>query len=134
MISFKKVFKSQETPDDGLNQTQREAIVDLLNYCSFVDHSITISENDLVDGLEYQLHWDANTDFDYYENKSVGLVRGVLDNQDAANGFLKGVRAKLDSEKSREIAMGLVDKLIKTDGKVTPEESQAYAAISGLLR
>ncbi len=75
----KPLFQPQETPDDGLNQTQREAIVDLLNYCSFVDHSITINESDIIDGLEHQLHWDENTDFDYYENKSVGLVRGVLD-------------------------------------------------------
>ena len=134
MISFKSIFKSHETPDDGLNQSQREAIVDLLNYCSFVDHNISISESDLIDGLEYQLHWDANTDFDYYENKSVGLVRGVLDQPESVTEFLKEVRTRLDSPKSREVALGLVDKIIKTDGKVTAEESQAYAAITQILQ
>jgi hypothetical protein len=61
-------------------------------------------------------------------------VRGVIDNPGASDTFLKGVRARLDTEKSRAIALDLVDKLVKTSGKNTPEESHAYAAISSLLK
>ena len=105
MVSFKKLFQPRETPDDGLTQTQREAIVDLLNYCSFVDHDIPFSESDVIDCLQYRLHWDVNTDFDFYESKSVTAVREVVELPDAVNGFLQEIRTRLDSEKSREIAL-----------------------------
>lgn len=134
MISFKKLFQPHKAPDDDLTQAQREAIVDLLNYCSFLGNKITATEGDLIDSLESQLHWDENTDFDYYENKSVGLVRGVLDTPGAIDNFLKGVRARLDTEKSRAIALGLVEKIVKVSGKTSPEESQAWVAISSLLK
>jgi anion-transporting ArsA/GET3 family ATPase len=120
-------------PRDGLTQRQREAIVDLLNYCSFIDRDIVQSESELIDDLERQFHWDANVDFDYYVNKSVDAVRNVLENKDSAGEFLANIRARLSSKKSRAIALGLADKIVKADGRVTAAESGTYQAIRKAL-
>jgi hypothetical protein len=133
MISLKKLFHPQTAPSDGLTQGQREAIVDLLNYCSFVDRDIAASEGALIGDLEQQFHWDANIDFDYYVNKSVGAVRGILESEDSRGDFLKGIRARLESKKSRATALGLADKLFKADGQVTATESETYQAIRRAL-
>jgi hypothetical protein len=133
MISLKKLFLPTAAPSDGLTQGQREAIVDLLNYCSFIDRDIVQSESELIDGLERQFHWDANVDFDYYVNKSVGAVRNVLENADSAGEFLDDIRARLTSKNSRAIALGLADKLVKSDGRVTAAESETYQAIRKAL-
>ncbi|HWB61627.1 MAG TPA: hypothetical protein VG733_19245, partial [Chthoniobacteraceae bacterium] len=133
-FSFKALFQPKKTPDDELNQAQREAIVDLLNYCSFLGDKITASESEFIDSLPSELHWDESTDFDFYENQSVGIVRGVLGSQGGVENFLKGVRDRLDSEKSRALALALVDKLIRTSGKTTPEETEAREAITRALR
>jgi hypothetical protein len=37
---IRKLFQKSEAPKDGLTQPQREAIVDLLNYCMYVDNLI----------------------------------------------------------------------------------------------
>ena len=129
MISLKSLFSIHRAPSDGLTQGQREAIVDLLNYCSFVDHDIAQSEQDLIDDLPNKLHWDANADFDYYVNKSVAAVRNVLGGKEAEEDFLKAIRARLDSKESRAMALRLADKLFMSDDRAAPEECDAYLAI-----
>ena len=128
MLSLKKLFHSLPTPSDGLTQGQREAIVDLLNYCSFVDRDIAASEGELIDDLGHQFHWDATIDFDYYVNKSIGVVRGVLGSVDSRADFLESISKRLDSKKSKTVALSLSDKLIKSDGRVTAEEKETYQA------
>ena len=34
---IRKLFHKSEAPNDGLTQPQREAIVDLLNYCMYAE-------------------------------------------------------------------------------------------------
>ncbi len=133
MISFKKLFHLTPKSGDGLTQGQREAIIDLLNYCTYADHDIADGEEMTIDNLEYQLDWDHNIDFDYYVNKSVGAVRGAIEGNDSPEDFLKGIRPRLDSKKSRQIALDLSDKLFKSDGRVTAEESKVFQAIKSAL-
>jgi hypothetical protein len=128
MLSLKNLFHKQPAPSDGLTQGQREAIVDLLNYCSFIDHDLSASEGELIDNLGHQFHWDANIDFDYYVNKSIGAVRGVLESLDSQRDFLADISKRLDSKQSKATALSLADKIIKVDGRVTAEERKTYQA------
>ena len=132
MISLKKWFRSSPEARDGLTQSQREAIVDLLNYCSFVDHDIADGEETTIDDLETQLDWDHRIDFDYYVNKSIGAVRIAIEAKDESF-FLQQIRSRLGTQKSRETAVALSEKLINADGRVTAEESATFAAIKKAL-
>jgi hypothetical protein len=132
MITMSKLFRSWPTSRDGLTQPQREAIVDLLNYCSLVDHDIAHSEEVAIDELEHQLDWDHRTDFDYYVNKSIGTVRAAFESRDEPF-FLEQVRRTLNSRKSREKAVALCEKLIKSDGRVSAEESATLMAVNETL-
>jgi hypothetical protein len=132
MLSLKTLFRSEPASRDGLTQPQREAIVDLLNYCAFVDHDIADSEEATINELEVQLDWDHKTDFDYYVNKSIGVVRSALESKDEPY-FLEQIAARLDSRKSRETAVSLCEKLMKSDDRVPPEESATLAAVKKAL-
>jgi hypothetical protein len=134
MISLKNFFHFKPTSSDGLTQKQREAIVDLLNYCSYADHDISQGEEDMIDSLESKLDWDHNMDFDYYIDKSLGVVRNVIEQKDSAPYFLQDVRTRLDSQKSREIALDLCDKLFKSNGKVTAADNEVFKAIAAALK
>lgn len=132
MISLKHWFRPGPTSRDGLTQGQREAIVDLLNYCTFVDHDISVSEELVIDNLESQLDWDPNQDFDYYVDKSIAFAREASEAKDE-DFFLKQVRGRLETPKSRETAVALCEKLIKADGRATPNESAVLVAIRKAL-
>src|ERR1043166_8170816 len=45
---IRKLFHKSEAPKDGLTQPQREAIVDLLNYCMYADNSVFLAEESQV--------------------------------------------------------------------------------------
>jgi hypothetical protein len=128
MKFFKRLFHPNAQTRDGLTQPQREAIVDLLNYCSMVDHDVTFNEETFIDGLESQFDWDPNTDFEYYMDKSIGSVRRALESKDEPF-FLQQIRSRLQSGTSRDVAKNLSRKLFQSDGKETPEGNATLAAI-----
>lgn len=128
MISLKKLFSLGSKSHSGLTQSQREAILDLLNYCAYLDHDIARSEETTIDDLEFQLGWDENIDFDYSVNRSVGAVRSVIESKDEA-AFLQRLRQRLDTAESRVLAIRFCEKLIQADGRVSPEESATFAAV-----
>jgi len=86
MISYKHWFSSKpaHSHKDGLSQAEREAIVDLLNFVTYVDHDISAAEEQLIDGLENQLDWDHDQSFDYYVDKSIAKAREATDEKDQA--------------------------------------------------
>jgi hypothetical protein len=133
MISFKHWFRSEPVSHtDGLTQGQREAIVDLLNYCTFVDRDISDSEEVVIDSLETQLDWDHNQSFDYYVDKSIAVARRAFESKDE-EFFLQQIKARLSSPKSRQTAIDLSEKLIKADGRNTANEVAVLAAIRKAL-
>jgi hypothetical protein len=133
MISFKHWFRSEPVSHtDGLTQGQREAIVDLLNYCTFVDRDITDSEEVVIDSLETQLDWDHNQSFDYYVDKSIAAARKAIESKDE-EFFLQQIKGRLSSAKSRQTAIDLSEKLIKADGRNTANEAAVLAAIRKAL-
>jgi hypothetical protein len=134
MISLKNFFHFKPISSDGLTQLQREAIVDLLNYCTYADHNISQSEEDMIDGLESKLDWDHNMDFDYYVDKSLGVVRAVIEQKDSGPYFLKDVRTRLDSKQSRDVALDLCDKLFKANGQATAADNETLKAIAEALK
>jgi len=132
MISLKPWFRPGPTSRDGLTQSQREAIVDLLNYCSYVDRDISESEEIVIDNLENQLDWDHNMDFDYYVDKSISIARKAIESKDEAL-FLEQIGTRLDSPTSRATAIALCEKLIKADGRATANESAILSSIKKTL-
>ena len=41
---IRKLFRKSEAPKDGLTQPQREAVVDLLNYCMYADNFVFLAD------------------------------------------------------------------------------------------
>jgi hypothetical protein len=137
MSIFTHWFHSKESAstakDDGLTQGEREAIVDLLNFCSFVDHDISDAEERIIDGLEEKLNWDQSKDFDYYVNKSVGFVREFIESKDDEY-FFEEVSKRLISRDSRKLGVSLSERLLRADGELKPEEVAALDKIKKCLQ
>ena len=55
---IRKLFHKSEAPKDGLTQPQREAIVDLLNYCMYVDNLIFLAEDRLITDTVAKFNWN----------------------------------------------------------------------------
>ena len=68
---IRKLFRKSEAPNDGLTQPQREAIVDLLNYCMYADNLIFLAEDRLITDTVAKFNWDPKARQNYQRRQKV---------------------------------------------------------------
>jgi uncharacterized tellurite resistance protein B-like protein len=132
--SLKQAFPADSTtPNDGLNQTQREAIVDLLHYCMFADNFVSLTEDKFVNTVAATLSWDKKISFESFEGGSIGKARKAKESATFREEFYKDIQARLATKEARALALKLCKDLYRADAKVAELESQQLAIISKLL-
>ena len=117
-----RLFAPKSDSKDGLTQPQREAIVDVLNYCMYADNFIAISESQFIAKKVESLNWDPKISLEYYLNKSIGAVRRALSSAEAKEEFFQSVKQRLESKSLREMALSLSQNLFASDGNNSTSE------------
>src|SRR3954454_8347737 len=92
---IRKLFRKSEAPKDGLTQPQREAIVDLLNYCMYADNFIFLAQDRLIADKVAKFNWDSKVPFDQFDVRSIDNARSASANQGYRDQFLASVRDRL---------------------------------------
>ncbi|MBA3849563.1 MAG: hypothetical protein C0502_06150 [Opitutus sp.] len=132
--SIKKLIRETDgTSNDGLQQSQREAIVDLLNYCMFADNFVARSEKHMVASTGAALDWDRSISFEVYEGGSIGKARKAKEEAAFRKSFLDSIKQRLSTRQSRELALGLCRDLFVSDSTMAANEATELASIRALL-
>lgn len=113
---FNRLFNPKSEKTDGLTQSQREAMVDLLHYCMYADNLVTISEARFIEAKVKAYNWDPKISFEYYQGKSIGAARAALANPETKKKFFESVSQRLGTPAMRSEAFQLCDRLFKADG------------------
>src|SRR5215813_9450065 len=92
---IKKLFNKSEAPRDNLTQPQREAIVDLLNYCMYADNLVMLAEDRLIADTVAKFNWDPKIPFDQFDARSVNNARNARESQVYRDQFLVSIRDRL---------------------------------------
>ena len=130
---IRKLFRKSEAPKDGLTQPQREAIVDLLNYCMYADNLVFLAEDRLIADTVAKFNWDPKIPFDQFDAKSVGNARNARESQVYRDQFLASIRDRLGSEAVKEQALDLCQELFLADGARSDEEAAVFHNLRELL-
>lgn len=130
-----KLFHKTHIPGltDGLEQEQREAIVDLLNYSMFADDNLTLSEDKFIADTEGKMTWAPHIDFDIYEEQSIGFVRRAKDDVSYRSEFFESVKNRLGDEATKNKALALSTQLLSVDGPITAKGSETLKMYRSLL-
>ena len=131
-FSIAKLFKAKAAPD-GLTQTQREAIADLLHYCMYADRHIALVETQTINDVINAMSWDPRTSFESFEARSIGAARGANDDPKLREAFLRSVRERLDDANARALAIKVCRQLFVADGVQSEKESLLLAQLTKLL-
>jgi hypothetical protein len=130
-MPFFKLFKSSDTTD-GLAQSEREAIADLLHFCMYADNHLASAEDKVVDDAISHMGWDPAVSFETFESRSLARVRAAKENLDSRNSFYQSLQERLVSKNSRARALNLCTKLFQADG-TTDKESALLIEVKRLL-
>ena len=131
---IRKLFGKPEGPRDGLTQSQREAIVDLMNYCMYADNLVMLSEDRLITDTVAKFKWDPKAvPFDQFDARSVGNARNARESQVYRDQFLASIRDRLDTAAAKGQALGLCQELFVADGARSDEEDAVLQNLKKLL-
>jgi uncharacterized tellurite resistance protein B-like protein len=130
---IQKLFGKPETPKDGLTQPQREAIVDLLNYCMYADNLVMLAEDRLIADTVKKFNWESKVPFDQFDARSVGNARNARESQVYKDKFLASIKDRLDTPAVRGKALALCQELFLADGAQSKEEEEVLQNLRPLL-
>ena len=131
---IRKLFHKSEAPNDGLTQPQREAIVDLLNYCMYADNLVFLAEDRLITDTVAKFNWDPKAvPFDQFDARSVGNARNARESQVYRDHLLASIRDRLDTAIVKGQALDLVQELFLADGAQSDQEDVVLQHLRQLL-
>src|SRR5438094_7539250 len=130
---IRKLFHRSEAPNDGLTQPQREAIVDLLNYCMYADNLVFLAENRLITDTVAKFNWDAKVPFDQFDARSVSNARNASESQVYRDQFLASIKDRLGTTVVKGQALDLCQELCVADGARSDEENTVLQNLRELL-
>ena len=105
-------------------QSQREALLDLLLWTMYADNLIALPESEHIEQLAAELSWESPNPPVQYLNKSVSRVRDVHSNPKDAQDFLDDVFDRLRTREMRLEAFQKCRDLAGIDGQISDEENR----------
>jgi uncharacterized tellurite resistance protein B-like protein len=131
---LRKLFGKSEEAKDGLTQPQREAIVDLLNYCMYADNLVMLAEDRMIADVVAKFDWDPKAvPFDQFDARSVGNARNAKESQVYREKFLTSIKDRLDTPTVRMKALDLCQELFLADGAQSEEEDEVLQNLKPLF-
>jgi uncharacterized tellurite resistance protein B-like protein len=130
---LQKLFHRSEAPNDGLTQPQREAIVDLLNYCMYADNLVMLAEDRLISDTVKKFDWDSKVPFDQFALRSIDKARNARESQVHREKFLGSIKDRLDTPAVKTKALDLCQELFLADGAQSEEEDEVLQNLRPLF-
>jgi hypothetical protein len=131
---IRKLFHKSEAPNDGLTQPQREAIVDLLNYCMYADNFVFLAEDRVITDTVAKFNWDSKAvPFDQFDVRSIDNARNARESQGYRGRFLASIRDRLGTAAVKGQALDLCQELFVADGARSDEEDAVLQNLRKLL-
>ena len=130
---IRKLFGKSEAPNDGLTQSQREAIVDLMNYCMYADNLVMLSEDRLITDTVAKFNWDSKVPFDQFVLRSTDNARNARESQVYRDQFLASIRDRLGTAAVKGQALALCQELFVADGARSDEEEDVFQNLRRLI-
>lgn len=117
---IKNLFESQR---GEWNQTQQEALVDLLLLGMYTDNLISLAESDFIDSESLKLQWQSAISITGYLQRATPRVRDVKGDTHRRKELLQDIGNRLGDDVSKRRAIEELEALLLADGTVGVEEN-----------
>jgi hypothetical protein len=107
---------------DRMNQTQLEALVDLLVFATMTDKSFSNTETESLETDLLALPWTSGISVSSYKNASYARARAASSETAKAN-YLKQLCAVFDSAQVKQDAVAAIEELLSSDAVAASEDS-----------
>jgi O6-methylguanine-DNA--protein-cysteine methyltransferase len=106
-----------------MNQSQREALVDLCLLGMYSDNLISIAEQDFLKDESTKLSWESAISFDAYLQTATSEIRSVSNDAAKKKELIQDIEHRLGSTKFKQKAIEELELILSTDKVVKLEQS-----------
>jgi hypothetical protein len=132
-ILRKLFFSRDEVEADGLDQAQREAIIDLLLLATFSDDYVDLSERTIVDKTVERFNWDSPISVDDYIQSSTARAKEAGSSKQSRECFLVDISQRLGTKEHKYRALRLCNLLLYADADLQLTEVQFIRKIVSIF-
>ena len=133
MKILETLFNRNSHKKDGLTQTEREAIVDLLTLGVYADNHLSVAEDVAFETLTNKMNWESKRDISYYIYAATERARQARSDEGAVEEFLNYVAERLQSPAAHSQALNLLNKLFSADGS-NKKDGDFYKTVERILK
>lgn len=126
---LKNLFKSSVASSDGLNQKQREALIDFLLLCTYADNHLSLAEDNVLKAETERFNWKSGQSVEDYIDGVTPKVRQVHNEEESRRAFIGDISDRLDTLRMKAKAIELSNRLFRSDGNVAEGETKFGAEI-----
>ena len=120
---IKTLFGHKETASDGLQQLQREGLIELLLIAMYADNKLTLNEDEMIKRQAESFCWDSGIYIDGFIEQATARVRDVHSISEKRLAFFQQIAEKLEDVETRQQAYNLCLQLFLSDGEQSVEET-----------
>jgi hypothetical protein len=132
---LKKLFSKVETQrSDGLNQEQREAIIELLVLCMYADNQAAVNEDRILQKEVERFTWESEQSVEDFIGAFEGEALAIKDSPESRQGYLQDIGRRLKTEDLRFRALKLCKLLFYSDWQMLDEEKAFVKEIRKAFR
>jgi hypothetical protein len=113
----------------GFNETQSQALMDLLVLGMYADHNLDSAEDACVQRLLDRFQFASQYERDQFSDAAFTRVSRHTNSADAIRSYAKELALNFTNADSKRSAYDMMDDLLTSDGRVTTEESTLLAAL-----
>lgn len=122
MLKILRIFFRPKETADGLNQDQREAIVDLLLICMYADNDLDLNEERVIDREVGRYAWASEETLEAYLKSAEPRIRQTIFSEKTRNQEIQKIAKRLKSEEVKYQALKLCRLLFYADGQLDEQE------------
>ncbi|MDA0349645.1 MAG: hypothetical protein O3C43_21155 [Verrucomicrobia bacterium] len=122
--SLKKLFAQGETKQvaDGLNQDQREAMIDLFLLCIYADNELALNEDKIFVRNIERFNWKSEQLIGDYIQESKSRTLDLIQSEAEKNSYLNEISTRLKTSEIKFRALKMCKLLFYSDWELAEEE------------
>ena len=131
---LKKLFLPEEKPKrqlpDGLTQSQREAMIDLLLLATYSDDFVDVNEDRVLERVTERFNWKSDVSIDEYISASAIKSKEVRASEASEDFFISDIGLRLNKKKYKYQALRLCNTLLYSDADLRGTEVKFLKSVT----
>ncbi|RUT10267.1 hypothetical protein DSM106972_007620 [Dulcicalothrix desertica PCC 7102] len=116
------------------HQDEREATIELMIMTMYVDKSLKLAEDDVINQYLSHITWESPLTIEQYLGKATARVRASLSDAEKRKTLLEEINTKFSSREVKQQALKACHNLAAADGDLISEEKEFLDTVAQVFQ